>query len=81
MPSTCYVKMCGNRSNRDHTKTFHRIPCIPATGSIMQKKKKLSKERRQIWLASTKRSELPESKLKNFRVCEDHFITGNIFLL
>ncbi|KAK4875379.1 hypothetical protein RN001_011801 [Aquatica leii] len=32
--------------------------------------------RRQAWIQALRRSDLTENKIKNFRICSDHFISG-----
>ena len=85
MPDTCCAVGCTNRrEKKDDDKEnsgepnaiikqqekipFYRIPS----------KKKV--EKRQKWLAAIKREDWDEEKIKNARLCGEHFITGNFFL-
>lgn len=71
MPQFCAVLNCGSNSLRDKV-SFFRFPSTTDSYKINLVKK----ERREEWIKALKRSDLTESKLKNQRVCEKHFITG-----
>lgn len=73
MPSICAVINCGNRGNRED-KSFFRVPAIPIKAS--ERKRNLCAERRKMWLSALKRADITEKKVKYFRICEDHFISG-----
>lgn len=74
MPLTCIAVGCGSRSNRDNVKFY----CVPALTNhkFLTNKNELSRKRREMWLAAIKRDDLTEAKIKNQRVCSQHFITG-----
>lgn len=78
MPTTCIVVGCGNRSNRDNVR-FFAVPAIQKNKFLVHKNE-LSIKRRERWLASIKREDLTESKLKYQAVCSKHFITGKLCL-
>ena len=78
MPNTCAVVGCGTRGMRDKMSIF-RISCIPIRGTPEYKKLKM--ERRQKWIASLKRADLDDSKLKNAFICEKHFVKGNFMII
>lgn len=78
MPLTCLVVNCGKRSNRDNVH-FYSVPAI-LNNKFLTHKNELSAKRRALWIAALKRDDLSEAKLKNQRVCSEHFITGMYFV-
>ncbi|XP_050502850.1 uncharacterized protein LOC126882069 isoform X2 [Diabrotica virgifera virgifera] len=75
MPHWCCVLNCGRRSNRDKVK-FYRFPLV-LHFKHRTDLNKLSCERQKQWLNAIKReSYTSEMKIKNARVCSNHFITG-----
>lgn len=77
MPHFCGIIKCGNRSDRDK-KSFYRLPSILSKGGSL--KVNLSVERREKWLNAIRRHDMTETKKSWLRVCEDHFITGILFV-
>ncbi|XP_064479077.1 uncharacterized protein LOC135392290 [Ornithodoros turicata] len=80
----CTVVNCSSRSSRQKTGSvekvrFFRIP------KVVEKEGKaaeiLSADRRRLWLARIKRSDLTKKKIKNARVCSLHFVQGEPALL
>lgn len=67
MPATCYVPGCKNRGGEFK---FYNIP----RGSGPFKR-----NRRRLWLQAIKGVEWTESKLRNARICNAHFISGKHF--
>ena len=74
MVKFCAVYGCSSRSNREKDKRFFRIPSIVKHSD--EKTRVMSKERRAKWLSAIKRQDLTENKVKDARVCSDHFISG-----
>ncbi|KAK9964741.1 hypothetical protein ABG768_005886 [Culter alburnus] len=73
MPMICVVIGCTNRSNRETTKSFYRVPKVVAHRG--ETWKKLTEKRREKWLENLYlRSSGAESA--NARVCSDHFVKG-----
>ncbi|XP_051992214.1 uncharacterized protein LOC127650670 isoform X2 [Xyrauchen texanus] len=71
MPMFCVVYGCSNRSNRETTRSFYRVPKVVLHKG--EKCKKLTEKRREKWLLNL-RSRGAESD--NARVCSDHFVKG-----
>ena len=73
MPYVCVVFGCSNRSNRERSKSFFRVPkAIVHNG---EKVKSFSTRRRAKWLTNLSlKSKGAESS--NARVCSDHFVKG-----
>lgn len=74
MVNFCAVFGCSNRSSRERSKSFYRLPSIvehqgPETHM-------LSEKRRTLWLSRLRRADLKESQYSNVRICSDHFVKG-----
>ena len=69
----CAVFGCGNRSNRDISKSFYRFPKVKLNQG--QVKAKLASDRRKLWIARLNRKDINTDSEHN-RVCSDHFIAG-----
>lgn len=78
MVNFCAIYGCGNRGDRDRTKSFYRLPAVITRQC--KKTEELSSSRRTKWLALIKRDIKP-SNLPYVRVCSDHFITGKLHFL
>ncbi|KAM7375531.1 hypothetical protein PAMA_014576 [Pampus argenteus] len=73
MPMVCVVYGCSNRSNRETTRSFYRVPKVVVHKG--EKCKTLTGKRRQTWLLNLGlRPGVAESD--NARVCSDHFVKG-----
>ena len=76
MVHLCAIENCSNRSNREKEKSYFRIPkVIENQGEIV---KNVSMRRRRKWLDNINRDDINENKTENYRVCSDHFVSGNI---
>lgn len=68
------VRYCGvaECNNNDHTvnRVFYSFP------GIRKSHYEITCSRHSKWLAALKIDVLPESKRRNFWICEDHFISG-----
>ena len=74
MVNFCAIVGCSNRIGRNKDKSFYRLPkIITHQGNDA---KLYSEERRTVWLARISRADITKEKLKNIRVCSDHFISG-----
>ena len=74
MVNFCGMVGCSNRTGRDKSKSFYRLPkVVTHLGSDAQA---LSEERRAIWLTRISRADLTENKQSNMRICSDHFLSG-----
>ena len=76
MPSFCAVFNCSNRADREKDKSYYRFPSNIRNNG--EEGLKLSKLRREKWIAQICRKDLTEKKLENTRVCSDHFLTGKV---
>ena len=74
MRNFCAVVGCGNRANREKTKSFYRLSAI-VTGKG-EALRELTERRRRAWLIAINRKDIRESNLKYTRVYSDHFISG-----
>ncbi|KAM7375530.1 hypothetical protein PAMA_014576 [Pampus argenteus] len=75
MPMVCVVYGCSNRSNRETTRSFYRVPKVVVHKG--EKCKTLTGKRRQTWLLNLGlRPGVAESD--NARVCSDHFVKVNL---
>ncbi|XP_015777816.1 PREDICTED: uncharacterized protein LOC107355746 [Acropora digitifera] len=74
MVNFCVVLGCSNRSNREKDNGYYRIP--PILSRSKPKKQALSVERRATWLALSRRRDLAADTTEFYRVCGDHFISG-----
>ena len=74
MVNFCAVVGCGNRANREKTRSFYRLPAI-VTGKG-EALRELTERRRRAWLVAINRKDIKESNLQYTRVCSDHFISG-----
>ncbi|WAR08649.1 LOW QUALITY PROTEIN: hypothetical protein MAR_018607 [Mya arenaria] len=70
MVNYCRVKGCHNRSDRETSVSFFRLP----ERTREKKTKEMSEERRRLWFAKLDQS-FSGMNLKNVRVCSDHFIS------
>lgn len=78
MPQFCGVVQCGHNSMRDWQKHYYTVPSIRnKRGKIEERRVK----RRQAWIRALHRDDLNENKLKNLRICSDHFVTGKILYI
>ena len=68
----CCVFGCSNRSE-NCTKSFFRIPSVITHHDT--ETKQLSEERRNKWFHNIKRADM-DAKAIHYRVCSDHFISG-----
>ncbi|KAK0146792.1 hypothetical protein N1851_013911 [Merluccius polli] len=73
MPMICVVYGCSNRSNREKSKSFYRVPKIVQHKGA--KCKEQTKKRRDKWLANLLLS-FGGAESENARVCSDHFVKG-----
>ncbi|XP_074624071.1 uncharacterized protein LOC141882029 [Acropora palmata] len=74
MVNFCVVLGFSNRSNREKDKGYYRIPATVSRSK--PKKHALSVERRATWLARIRREDLVGDATEFYRVCGDHFISG-----
>ncbi|KAJ8919085.1 hypothetical protein NQ315_012070 [Exocentrus adspersus] len=73
MPSFCVVMGCSRRAERDRGR-FFRIP--KTFNNRGERLDALSAERRESWVRALNRGNLSETFLKNARICENHFVSG-----
>jgi len=69
----CIIIGCGNRSERN-AGTYSKVPTIREREG--EEVRRLSEERRRLWLKAIARDDLTESKLMYERVCWKHFVSG-----
>ena len=74
MPSFCAVFNCSNRADKEKEKSYYRFLSIVRNNG--EEGLKLSKLRREKWIAQICRKDLTERKLEITRVCSDRFLTG-----
>ncbi|XP_061843561.2 uncharacterized protein [Nerophis lumbriciformis] len=72
MVISCWVNGCTNRRDGSVQRGFFSIPKIRHNEG--EQTRKISEERRRLWLASINRKEEPSQHSK---ICSDHFVTGN----
>ena len=78
MVKFCAVYDCSNRSDREKTKSYYRIPQVVTKQG--KEALKLSTERRGKWINAINRKDLDEKSCEpHHRVCSDHFHTGKFF--
>lgn len=79
MPVFCCVVGCSSRMGRDDVR-FFRLPHARnfKHATVINK---LTKERRENWLAAIKRADWTDTKLKYARVCSKHFISGKFIFI
>ena len=70
----CVVFGCSKRSGRDKDVSFFRIPKVITTKG--KELEKLSRKRREGFLAAVRRSDLTEKIISNDRICSRHFLSG-----
>ena len=76
MPTSCCIVDCSSLSSTEKL-SFFRIPSVIVHRS--EETKILSEKRRNGWLRVIKR-DLSENERKFGRICEKHFISGNILI-
>ena len=74
MVNFCAAIGCGNRGNRDRSKSFFRLPSVILHQG--QRTYELSKKRQEVWLSRLNRSDIKPESYAHTRVCSDHFVTG-----
>ena len=76
MVNFCAVYGCSNRADREKNKLFYHLPKIIEHQG--EDALKLSEERRTKWLSRISQEDLKgdPKKLKQIRVCSDHFVSG-----
>lgn len=67
---------CSSSSKKNKTLSFFRFPSVKDNRGRIDDRAVL---RRKLWVMSLRRTDMTESKLKNERVCSQHFISGNFF--
>ena len=70
---------CGNRGNRERSKSFFQLPSVVLHQG--QQTYELSKKRQEVWLSRLNRSDIKPDSYAHTRVCSDHFVTGMPFKL
>ena len=70
----CAMAACGNRSTRDKSKSYFRLPKVVTHQG--DKTFELSKRRRDEWLARIRREDITPKQHPDIRVCSDHFVGG-----
>ena len=70
----CAVVGCANRSVRDKTKRFFRLPSI--ISSQGDQTQELCKRRQAAWIAKIRREDIKPGRYRNIRICSDHFVSG-----
>lgn len=59
------------------TRSFFRFPAVnPKAGP---EKKLLQRSRCKRWFSAVKRKHVIQKRLKNFRICSRHFVSGSFF--
>ena len=76
MPSFCAIFNSSNRADREKDKSYYRFPSFVRNNG--EEELKLSKLRREKWIAQICGKDLTERKLENIQVCSDHFLTGKV---
>ena len=74
MVNFCAVVGCYNRSSRESSKKFFRLPAIVSHQG--KETRVLSDKRRAVWLSRLRRVDLKEAQYPNARICSDHFVKG-----
>ena len=74
MVNFCAIVGCSNRIGRDKGKSFFLLPKIITHQG--KDARSYSKERRTMWPSQISRADLTEEKMKNTRVCSDHFVSS-----
>ena len=74
MVNFCAVVGCSNRSSRECSKKFFRLPAIVSHQG--KETRVLSDKRRAVWLSRLRRVDLKEAQYPNARICSDHFVKG-----
>ena len=75
MVNFCAVVGCGNRSDREKSLSFYRLPSVITHQG--EKTKELSETRRDLWLTRIHRADLGPQKYLHTRICSVHFFSGN----
>ena len=79
MTKICAVLGCRNRSNRERETHFFRVPKEnKRRGEIVRR---LTKKRREKWLANLSLRVTQGAESKYARVCSDHFVKGQCLLI
>lgn len=74
MVNFCAVIRCSNKAGKNYYGSFFRIPAInPRAGNFLQDQQR---NRREKWINALRRADITEDKIKNLRICSDHFILG-----
>lgn len=71
----CAVVNCHNRSDRDKSVRFFRLPAVITHQGAQALQ--LSTERQRKWLASINRKDLTPERYSNVRICSKHFHSGS----
>ena len=70
----CLIVGCGNKSGQDKGLYFARVPSIITNQG--EEARKLSEERRLLWISAISRDNLTDKILENNRVCAKHLVSG-----
>ena len=71
----CAVLHCHNRSDRDKSFSFYRLPTIISHQGTQTLD--LSTERQREWLVKIRRKDITPERHANVRVCSKHFVSGS----
>ena len=74
MTKICAVLGCSNRSERERDKIFFRVP--KENKRRGERIRRLTKQRRERWLANLSILVTNGAESKYARVCSDHFVKG-----
>lgn len=74
MVNFCAVVGCTNRSNREKSKSFYRLPAVVKNQG--KETHVLSAKRRAVWLSRLRRADLKDSQYSTVRICSVHFVKG-----
>ena len=69
----CHRNLCPNQEG-DHNVSFYRIPAIIQNQGKLELE--LSKRRRDGFVAAISREDLDLNDLEKYRVCSNHFVSG-----
>ena len=74
MVNFCAVVGCSNRSSRESSKKFFRLPAVVSHQG--KETRVLSEKRRADWLSGLCQADLKESQYPSILICSDHFVKG-----
>lgn len=76
MVNFCAIVGCSNKSTKDTSITLYRFPQISKHAKSSEQE--LQKKRRALWIERIKRDDVKEGNINYFRICANHFLTGEL---